>query len=172
MNGIVRDLYDEKHAALIEFLKSFEFYGITTDGWSSEAKKMACISLTLHYLDALYELQKISMGVIVADYEHNAQNLSTHLHQLLTSLGIWRKVTVVVVDHAASNGAMCRFLDKDFYGCMAHFLNLACRLFFNSLKKGEMDEIFSDNDDNEFNAETGDVCNKAAESLESTEVCF
>ena len=50
---------------------------------------------------------------------------------------ILKKVSVIVVDHASTLGAMCEQLNKDFHGCFNHFLNLVCKLFFECFKKGE-----------------------------------
>ena len=51
------------------------------DDWTSKAKK-PYIALTLHYLNSEYVLFKISMGIIVADYNHDAINLKDHSYKL------------------------------------------------------------------------------------------
>ncbi len=132
---LITELYFEKNTQLIEFLKLFKFYGITTDGWSSKAKKKACISLTIHYLNATFDLDKISLGIISADYAHNSENLRDHLNSLLAKYGILDKVMIVVMDHASTMGLLGQLMERDFYGCLAHLLNLVCKLFFDCTKK-------------------------------------
>jgi hypothetical protein len=162
MGILVTDIYDELKVNLVEFLEQFEFYGISTDGWSSEVQKKACISLTIYYLDVIFELQKISMGVISADYRHNADNLSEHIKKICNELKIWKKVSVIVVDHASTMGAMCENLNKDFHGCFNHFLNLICKLFFECIKKRESLVSVSDDEDE-------DDGGMAANSLDSSD---
>ena len=99
------------------------------------SQKKACFSLTIHFLDKVFELKKISLGVIAADYEHNAENLSDHLNKVLSSYGILDKVSVICVDHASTMGKMCKNFDRDFYGCLNHLLNLICKLFFDCVNK-------------------------------------
>ena len=64
------------------------------------------------------------MGLIKADYEHNADNLTEHLNQLLEQYRIFNKVSIMIVDHATTMGAVCAKMDREFHGCFAHFLNL------------------------------------------------
>ncbi len=117
-------------------MKLYKFYGITTDGWSSKDKKKTCISLTIQYLVAVFELSKISLGIIAADYEHNANNLRDHLNSLLSKHGILDKVMIIVIDHARTIGLLGQLMKRDFYGCLAHLLNLVCKLFYDVTKKG------------------------------------
>jgi len=51
---------------------------------------------------------------------------------------ILKKVSVIVVDHASTLGAMCEQLNKDFHGCFNHFLYLVCKLFLSALKKANV----------------------------------
>jgi hypothetical protein len=94
-------------------------------------------------LDSKFLLQNISLGIITADYEHNAENLSNHLNELLEEYKILDKVSIIVVDHASVMGKTCELMERDFYGCFAHFLNLVCRLFFDGLKKYKFDVVVS-----------------------------
>jgi len=135
MAMLITDLYFDKNAELIKFFKNFDFYGITTDGWTAKAKKKALISLTIHYLNKNFELNKISLGTISADYVHNADNLCQHLNLLLSKYGILDKVMILVTDHASTMGKLGVLMDRDFYGCIAHLLNLICKLFFDCSNK-------------------------------------
>jgi hypothetical protein len=144
---LISDIYVEKNGNLIEFLKRNLFYAITTDGWTSEAKKKACITLTIHYLNRLFELSKISLGIITADYAHNAENLAEHLNNLLSKYGILDKVTLMVVDHASTMGSLCENMGRDFYGCLNHLLNLICKLFFECVRKCKSKVVVSDDEE-------------------------
>ena len=53
---------------------------------------------------------------------------------------------MVVVDHASTMGNMCINLAKDFYGCLAHLLNLICRLFFDCVRSVSVETGISDNE--------------------------
>jgi hypothetical protein len=138
---------------ILKELEKIEFCSITTDGWSSKFQKKAFISLTIHYLDEHFKPVKISLGIIPADHNHNAQNLAKHLKALLCDHKIKKKCKVMVVDHASTMGEVCNLLDYDFYGCFNHFLNLVCTMFFNCFKipkssSIDNDEIIDDNDEN------------------------
>jgi hypothetical protein len=80
---VIADLYMEIKETILKELEKIEFCSITTDGWSSKFQKKAFISLTIHYLDEYFKPVKISLGIIPADYNHNAQNLAKHLKALL-----------------------------------------------------------------------------------------
>ena len=42
---------------------------------------------------------------------------------------------------------MCKNLNRDFHGCFNHFLNLVCKLFFDSVKKAECEIEISDDEE-------------------------
>ena len=42
-----------------------------------------------------------------------------------------------MVDHASTMGATCKELGREFHGCFSHFLNLVCKMFFDSIKKND-----------------------------------
>jgi len=128
MNLLMSELFFSRHESLVLFLEQNEFYSITTDGWTSKKKKKAFIALTIHYLNSKFLLENISLGLIKADYDHNADNLTEHLNQLLEQYRILNKVTLMVVDHASTMGSVCVKMDREFHGCFAHFLNLGCYL--------------------------------------------
>jgi hypothetical protein len=144
---LTRDLFLKQNEELKSFLKKVDFFAFTTDGWSSKKKKKAFISLTLHYLTRKFELETISLGIISADYEHNAVNLTDHLNKLLEQYGILNKVSIMVVDHASVMGSTCQSMGREFYGCFAHFLNLVCKLFFDNIKNCEKDLSISSDDE-------------------------
>jgi ElaB/YqjD/DUF883 family membrane-anchored ribosome-binding protein len=169
MGNLITEIYLDKNKRLIEFLKLFKYYGITTDGWSSEAKKKACISLTIHFLDKVFELKKISLGVIAADYEHNADNLADHLNKVLSSYGILDKVSVICVDHASTMGKMCKNLDRDFHGCLNHLLNLICKLFFDCVNKCTPGIEISDDEEEEKNEEENASTQQLKDTLLSSQ---
>ena len=82
-------------------MNKVDFLAITTDDLSSQYQKEAFISLTLHYLNQLFEQVKISLGIIPANYSHNSGNLKNHLLEILSGL-VEKKVKVMVVDHAST----------------------------------------------------------------------
>ena len=148
----------------IEELNKVDFLAITTDGWSSQYQKGAFISLTLHYLNELFEQVNISLGIIPANYSHNAGNLKNHLLEILSGLGVEKKVKVMIVDHASTMGALCASMDVDFYGSFAHFMNLVCHLFLVCVKNPKFTtENFSDDEDATLSEDDDD----AWEDLES-----
>lgn len=165
MTILLSELYLEKDKSLKSFLAKNNYYSITTDGWSSKKKKKAFISLTIHYLDVKFKLENISLGIISADYEHNAENLSGHLKELLEKYEIFDKVSIIVVDHASVMGKTCELMRRDFYGCFAHFLNLVCRLFFDSLKKYKFDIVSSPDPESREEDEITDRLNEVSNIL-------
>ena len=129
MTMLTSELYFSIQENLITFLEKNDFYSITTDGWTSKKKKKAFFALTLHFLNEKYLLENLSLGLIKADYDHNADNLVKHLNQLLEQYRIMNKVSLMVVDHASTMGSVCVKMDREFHGCFAHFLNLGNTLW-------------------------------------------
>ena len=64
MTQLTSDLYIKIKEDLIAFLQKSLFCSITSDGWSSKKKRKAFISLTIHYLNAKFVLECISIGII------------------------------------------------------------------------------------------------------------
>ena len=149
MTNLTTELYFTLNSDLKSFLQQIDsFFAITTDGWSSKKKKKAFISLTIHYLNSQFSVENISLGILKADYEHNSKKLSEHLNKLLEEYGILNKVSIMVVDHASVMGSTCAEMKREFYGCFAHFLNLVCKLFFDSIKKKDFDISISPDENN------------------------
>jgi len=80
----------------------------------------------------------------MTDYHHNAGNLPDYVKKSCKNMKIWKKVSVIVFDHASTMGTMCEQMNKDFHECFNHFLNLVCELFFECFKKSECLIFISD----------------------------
>ncbi len=82
-------------------------------------------------------MEQKSLGVIEANYAHNADNLTKALKSILEEYQIQNKVRIMVTDHADTMGKVCDKMGYDFHGCFGHFLNLVCQLFFKVVNKSK-----------------------------------
>ncbi|KAI3745856.1 hypothetical protein L6452_08267 [Arctium lappa] len=106
---------------------------LTSDCWTSITID-GYMSLTAHFIDSSWNLQKVILNFSFLAPPHTGLALSDHIFSLLKDWGIQKKVFSVTLDNASSNDAMVDFLKYELdlvsqgayfhVRCCAHIMNL------------------------------------------------
>ncbi|GFR66393.1 zinc finger BED domain-containing protein 1 [Elysia marginata] len=122
-------LYQEKKLELKEELKATEHVAITMDSWTSNQNK-EYLGITAHYFRVPdYKLQSKVLSNDDLNDDPTGENIGNALLAVLTEWEIMDKISAVVTDGAAVNGAAVRHIglkDKHAY-CVGHKLNLVVK---------------------------------------------
>jgi len=105
-------------------LTNVEFVAATTDGWSSKSG-LGYITVTSHWLTEKFEMKHATLDTIEL-HSHTHEQLRDAVGNVLVDWNIAEdRLSVVVVDGVATNGAMLRLGQWDGWVCFAHTLQLA-----------------------------------------------
>jgi hypothetical protein len=109
------------------------YMAITTNGWTSVSNESYC-SLTVHYICHSGQLVAVDLGCYPFPGPHTGDRVAAQLHEVLAEYNIdVQHVVGCVTDTAANIKRAARFMRFDWYGCMAHQLELVTGLFFNGV---------------------------------------
>jgi hypothetical protein len=67
-----------------EIILSLITVSITTDGWKCVPLKKSFISLTLHYLNSMWNHQSLDPGIYLIEGSHSASNIVNKLEQIFS----------------------------------------------------------------------------------------
>ncbi|XP_026430913.1 zinc finger BED domain-containing protein RICESLEEPER 2-like [Papaver somniferum] len=84
---------------------------LTSDMWTS-VTTTGYISLTVHFLDQNWELNKYLLNFFELPPPHTGENLSAKLFAMIEDWGIEEKVSNITLDNAANNGACARTMQS------------------------------------------------------------
>ena len=106
------------------------FVACTTDAWTSSANVAYC-SLTLHYINAKWELISLALDCTSFPGTHDGIRVAAKLAEMLEQYHILpQNVMACVTDTAANMVRAARFMPYDWHGCLAHMLELVSGLAF------------------------------------------
>jgi hypothetical protein len=163
---IESSLYNEKINNIKELLSHLITVSMTTDGWTCVTIKKSFLALTIHYLNSKWLHESLDLGVYHIEGSHTALNIAQKLDQIFLLFNLdKKKISSITADNASNMKKLSKILNKDYYGCFAHLLNLIVNKAFDMcfLRKKKckttitVDEeeetlVFSDDDfeDSEF----------------------
>ena len=120
---------------LLSFFERFDGkICLTSDIWSSR-QKMGYMSLTAHFIDSTWSLNKRIICFKMIEYPHTGESLANHIYEELLSWRIHEKIFSISLDNASNNDVVALLLPdflmveavlkKLFHvRCCAHILNL------------------------------------------------
>ena len=118
-------LYNEKVKAMREIISSLITVSMTTDGWKCVPLKKSFISLTLHYLNSMWNHQSLDLGIYLIEGSHSASNIVNKLEQIFSLFELEKsKISSITADNASNMKKLARLLGKNYIGCFAHLINL------------------------------------------------
>lgn len=99
---------------------------LTSDLWTSN-QPLCYISLTAHFIDANWILQKRIICFSDLDAPHTGQAMATSIINQLQSWGIYEKIFTITLDNASSNDVLARFLERCLPSCTtSKLLHVRC----------------------------------------------
>ena len=110
-----------------ENLKSAEYLGLTTDGWTSRSTQ-SFITVTAHFVDQDYKFANYILQTRQLKESHTAGNSAKFLEESLNEWGLKRDLPTPVTTYNASNivaGISLAEGIQPHIRCFAHTLNLA-----------------------------------------------
>ena len=96
---------------------------LTTDLWTSPTNH-SFISLTLHYLDAVFQQKMVVLGCFLFDESHEGSAIQERIKGIVEEYGLFQKFHLVVRDNAANVVAALSTSQFDHIGCFRHILQL------------------------------------------------
>lgn len=100
-----------------------QWISFTTDIWSSPSNHVSLISFTAHFIDA-GKRSKVILAASAMEEDHNAQNISDKLINVIDEFKISDRIHLGVRDNARNMNAALRIANVDHFGCVSHTLQL------------------------------------------------
>ncbi|KAL9667011.1 hypothetical protein QQ045_001356 [Rhodiola kirilowii] len=131
----VLKMFSKSKSDLLNFFSEFDGkVSLTSDVWSSR-QKMGYMSLTAHYIDKDWLLNKRILSFKMIEYPHSGEILAQHINEELIAWHIQHKVFSITLDNASNNDSLVNLLpeylmladvSKQLFHirCCAHILNL------------------------------------------------
>jgi hypothetical protein len=106
---------------------------LTCDGWTSPGNH-SVLGVTAHWIEK-YELKSMILAAKLINGPHSGVNLAAHLHEVLQTFGISKKIFCIMADNTSNNTTMAAELNSligfnhqsCMLGCMPHVINLAAK---------------------------------------------
>ncbi|GAA0169977.1 hypothetical protein LIER_24345 [Lithospermum erythrorhizon] len=110
---------------------------LTTDLWWSNEQNIGYMTVTGHYINSKWQLNRRVLSFINVPPPHSGVVLAKELIKVMDDWAIKNRVVSIIVDNASTNDKCIRRLKEDFSGkqnlslkdklfhvCCAHILNL------------------------------------------------
>lgn len=121
----IPETYNNMKADLVHEFKGIKFFSCTMDGWSSIAGD-PYLSLTIHYINAEWQLVAKCLSTMYVPQSHTGDTLSDFVKETLDEYGLnKRDMAYITTDSAANNIAACRKLSVERISCFGHILHNA-----------------------------------------------
>lgn len=121
----IPEMYNSMKAGIVGDLEKITSYSATMDGWSSIAGD-PYLSLSVHYIDADWQLQTKCLSTMYIPASHTAATLGNFLKDGLAEYVLYlSNLVAVTTDSAANNIAACRDLSITRVSCFGHILHNA-----------------------------------------------
>ncbi|KAJ1701202.1 hypothetical protein LUZ63_000981 [Rhynchospora breviuscula] len=130
-------VFESEREKMKKWFKDISKISLTSDCWTSNTS-VGYMSLTAHYVDANWKLQKRIISFIDLAPPHSGEVISDGILDCLMKWGIQDKIGTITLDNASSNDRAAYLLKSNFEGrdklhfgglffhvrCCAHILNL------------------------------------------------
>lgn len=106
----VMKLFSNGKDELLKFFQNFEGkVCLTSDVWSSR-QKMGYMSLTAHFIDKNWSLNKRIISFKMIEYPHSGKTFAQHVYEELITWHIHEKVFSISLDNASNNDVLVQLL--------------------------------------------------------------
>ena len=127
--------YEKKEEVKLVINKIPGKAAFTADMWTA-TNGIAFLSLTIHYIDASWELKNFLLDVIPMSVRHTGENMADAIMAVLRKFDLMEKILALTTDNALSMIICSTFMAEELktefenqnfahYRCAAHVLNLA-----------------------------------------------
>ncbi|KAJ8981584.1 hypothetical protein NQ317_002612 [Molorchus minor] len=106
-NSILPALYDEAYNAMTRELSEVQSVTLTTDCWTSRNGENF-LAVTVHFLNADFELQSRVLDCTSCNIQHTSKNLAEELRKIIQEWGIENKIIMFISDNAANIKKGCK----------------------------------------------------------------
>ncbi|KAK0147407.1 Zinc finger BED domain-containing protein 1 [Merluccius polli] len=121
----IPQLYAECKAKVVNELENTEFYASTTDLWSSRTTE-PYMSLTVHFVNANFELCSQCLQTAYFPTDHTGENIGMGLRECLANWGLKEEAQTCITTDNASNMVKAMELNQwTRLQCFGHRLHLA-----------------------------------------------
>ncbi|XP_038129439.1 E3 SUMO-protein ligase ZBED1-like [Cyprinodon tularosa] len=121
----IPQLYGECRAKVLNELENMEFYASTTDLWSSRTTE-PYMSLTVHFVNANFELRSRCLQTAYFPTDHTGENIATGLKECLANWGLKEEAQTCITTDNATNMVKAMELNQwTRLQCFGHRLHLA-----------------------------------------------
>ncbi|XP_038162089.1 E3 SUMO-protein ligase ZBED1-like [Cyprinodon tularosa] len=121
----IPQLYGECKAKVVNELENMEFYASTTDLWSSRTTE-PYMSLTVHFVNANFELRSRCLQTAYFPTDHTGENIAIGLKECLANWGLKEEAQTCITTDNATNMVKAMELNQwTRLQCFGHRLHLA-----------------------------------------------
>ena len=107
------------------------FCSFATDLWTAKHQNHSHISLSIHFIDNVWELQSYCLETREISVEHTTETIATELEDLLSDWNVKRDhVGLQQTDNGANIANAMERLDVLNFPCLGHTLQLAVKQSF------------------------------------------
>ncbi|KAJ1288909.1 hypothetical protein BS78_02G124400 [Paspalum vaginatum] len=135
--------FKEKHAKILEKLKSFSYVGLTSDIWNGNVKE-DYLSVVAHFVNPDWQLEKRILAMRLIDVSHSGVNIAERVHAVVQEYALTDTVFSITLDNASANTKAMDTLSPLFSGyigpllmhqrCACHIINLMVKATLDVLK--------------------------------------
>ncbi|KAL3116669.1 hypothetical protein niasHT_000747 [Heterodera trifolii] len=125
-DSLIPSIYQKLFAKVKSNLTKSDHFSFTIDGWTSRNEAQSLVSLTVHYIDELFEPKFYILEARPVHGRHTAENYVEILNDSLELFGIEQhKIHLFMRDAQSTMQATTRGLNVDSFDCLAHKIQLS-----------------------------------------------
>ncbi|WVZ90206.1 hypothetical protein U9M48_036529 [Paspalum notatum var. saurae] len=115
--------FKEKHAKILEKLKSASCVALTSDIWNGNAKEVY-LSVVAHFVNSDWQLEKRIRAMRLIDVSHSGVNISERINAVVQEYALTDKVFSITLDNASANTKQWTHFHLCCLRCACHIINL------------------------------------------------
>ena len=127
---MIPSLYLQEKEKIETSIANAEYCSFTTDLWTAKYQNRSYISLSIHFIDNVWELQSYCLETREVSVDHTAENIASELKELLSDWKVKERVCGFTTDNAANISNAMERLDVLNFPCLGHTLQLAVKQSF------------------------------------------
>lgn len=129
-DNVIPSLYLQEKERIESSIANAEYCSFTTDLWTAKHQNRSYISLTIHFIDNVWELRSYCLETREISVDHTAENIATELGDLLSDWKVKERVCGFTTDNGANIVNAMERLDVLNFPCLGHTLQLAVKQSF------------------------------------------
>ena len=120
----IKDMHTKLEETLTQKLQKGQSVALTTDSWTS-CHTESYVAITVHYVDASWNINSFILQVENTEERHTADNLADGINDTLAKWSLEGRTSAIVHDNAANITAAMQQVNAVSLSCSAHNLQLA-----------------------------------------------